>query len=60
MLSSKLREGESNKLQIKIGVRQGCILSPKLFNLYTEEIFRKADNLPGIKINCKKLHKFTL
>ena len=51
--SIKLREGESNKLQIKRGVRQGCILSPKLFNLYTEEIFRKADKLPGINIGGK-------
>ena len=28
-------------------------MSPKLFDLYTEEIFRKADNLPGIKIGGK-------
>ena len=25
------------------GVRQGCIISPHLFNLYTENIMREAD-----------------
>ncbi|GFS19858.1 retrovirus-related Pol polyprotein from type-1 retrotransposable element R2 [Elysia marginata] len=28
---------------IEKGVRQGCILSPHLFNLYTEQIMRQAD-----------------
>jgi len=28
-------------------VRQGCVLSPKLFNLYTEKIFNESDELPG-------------
>ena len=29
------------------GVWQGCVLSPKLFNLYTEKIFNESDELPG-------------
>ena len=28
-------------------MRQGCVLSPKLFNLYTEKIFNESDELPG-------------
>ena len=28
-------------------MQQGCILSPKLFNLYTEQIFIEGDELPG-------------
>lgn len=36
-------EGEtSDEVEIKRGVRQGCILSPMLFNLYSEQIFREA------------------
>ena len=28
-------------------MRKGCILSPKLFILYTEKIFSESDALPG-------------
>ena len=34
--------GTTDWFQIGKGVRQGCILSPCLFNLYEEYIMRKA------------------
>ena len=34
--------GTTDYFQIGKGVRQGCILSPCLFNFYTEYIMRKA------------------
>ena len=34
--------GTTDRFQIGKGVRQGCILSPCLFNLYAEYIMRNA------------------
>ena len=45
--------GKMDWFQIGKGVRQGCILSPCLFNLYTEYIMRGAgldEAQAGIKI----------
>ena len=45
--------GPTDWFQIGKGVRQGCILSPRLFNLYTEYIMRNAgleEAQAGIKI----------
>ena len=45
--------GTTDWFQIGKGVRQGCILSPCLFNLYTEYLMRKTgleEAQAGIKI----------
>ena len=45
--------GTTDWFQIGKGVRQGCILSPCLFNFYTESIIRNArldESQAGIKI----------
>ena len=40
----------TSECKIKKGVRQGCVLSPNLFNLYTEKIFREVEDMKGINI----------
>ena len=33
----KVKGGESKGLRVNIGVRQGCIMSPWIFNVYMDE-----------------------
>ena len=40
-----------NYVNIKRGVRQGCVLSPDLLSLYSEKILREIKDLNGKKIN---------
>ena len=51
--------GTTDWFQIGKGIRQGCILSPCLFNLYTEYIMRNAgleEAQAGIKIAGRNIY----
>ena len=51
--------GTTDCFQIGKGVRQGCILSPYLFNLYAEYILRNAgleEAQAGIKISRRNIN----
>ena len=51
----RINNSLSRKVKIKQGVRQGCILSPILVNMYSEEVINSAlESEKGIVINGKR------
>uniref|UniRef100_A0AC11E3M8 Uncharacterized protein n=1 Tax=Ovis aries TaxID=9940 RepID=A0AC11E3M8_SHEEP len=55
----RTRHGTTDWFQIGKGVRQGCILSPCLFNFYAEYIMRNAgleETQAGIKIAVRNIN----
>ena len=47
----KIDDEESKWQCIERGVRQGCVMSPDLFSLYSEMIMREIKVLEGIRLN---------
>ena len=57
--TARTGHGTPDWFQIRKGVRQGCILSPCLFNLYAEYIMRNAgleEAQAGIKIAGRNIN----
>ena len=40
----------SEEIRVQRGVRQGCVASPTLFNLYTDKIYRHIINMKGVNV----------
>ena len=58
----RTEHGPTDWFQIGKGVRQGCILSPCLFNLYAEYIMRNAsleEAQAGIKIAGRNINNLS-
>ena len=61
LLAVRTGHGTTDWFQIGKGVHQGCILSPCLFNFYSEYIMRNAgleEAQAGIKITGRNINNF--
>ena len=52
----RTKTGISSVFKIKKGVIQGCVLSPNLYNLYTEKIVREIEGMPGVVIGAVNIN----
>ena len=43
-------------LLVQRGVRQGCVLSPNLFSLYSQVVMDKLEDVEGIKIGGRNIN----
>lgn len=50
----------SERMKIKTGLRQGCILSPNLFSLYSEVILREIEDPPELAFNDHNVNNIPL
>ena len=48
--SVRTESGMTSEFKIKKGVRQGCVVLPNVFNLYTDKISREVEDMKGVNI----------
>ena len=52
----KVGEETTDYQKIVRGVRQGCVMSPDLFNLYSEMVMRQVQDMEGIKVGGRNIN----
>ncbi len=40
---ARVGRGESDRFEVNVGLRQGCVMSPWLFNMYMDGVVREVN-----------------
>ena len=51
----RIEEDRSGWIDIRRGVRQGCVMSPDLFSLYSQTIITELEGMEGVSIGGKNI-----
>ena len=52
----KIGDNLSKEVEVQRGARQGCVLSPDMFTLYSEEVMSELKELEGIRIGGENIN----
>ena len=52
----KVGDDKSEWVDIKRGVRQGCVLSPDLFSLYSQAVMNELEDIEGVKVGGSNIN----
>ena len=52
----KVGDEETDNFDVKIGVRQGCVTSPLLYNTFSMKIMQSLGNLEGARFGGKNIN----
>ena len=53
---SRVRNEASQSVEFERGVRQGCVLSPDLFSVYSEVLINALEDLNGVLVGGVNIH----
>ena len=55
----RIEDDRNGWVEIQRGVRQGCVLSPNLFSLYSQVVMDKLEDVEGIRVGGRNIYNIS-